>query len=109
MRLTKRRPVPPLLPLLQTAFAGDIVAIGGLKDVVTGETLCCEKNPVILEKMDFPDPVIKVRFRAWGSRLSPPCLPGGERQHSTARAFPRAHTHTHAHGRGHTAGCHIPT
>eukprot|EP01025_Chloroclados_australasicus_P065154 TRINITY_DN883_c0_g1_i1.p1 TRINITY_DN883_c0_g1~~TRINITY_DN883_c0_g1_i1.p1 ORF type:complete len:768 (-),score=132.30 TRINITY_DN883_c0_g1_i1:339-2642(-) len=42
------------------AMAGDIVAIGGLKDVVTGETLCSEKNPIILEKMDFPDPVIKI-------------------------------------------------
>jgi elongation factor G len=43
------------------ARAGDIVALGGLKDTVTGETLCDEKNPVILEKMDFPEPVIKVR------------------------------------------------
>lgn len=42
------------------ARAGDIVAIGGLKDTVTGETLCDEGNAVILEKMDFPDPVIKV-------------------------------------------------
>lgn len=40
--------------------SGDIVAIGGLKDVVTGETLCDEKNPIILERMDFPDPVIKI-------------------------------------------------
>lgn len=44
----------------KVARAGDIVAIGGLKDTVTGETLCVEQNPVILEKMDFPDPVIKV-------------------------------------------------
>eukprot|EP00892_Ulva_mutabilis_P001865 jgi/Ulvmu1/1167/UM107_0041.1 len=42
------------------ARAGDIVAIGGLKDTVTGETLCDEGNAVILEKMDFPDPVIKI-------------------------------------------------
>eukprot|EP01023_Acetabularia_acetabulum_P010796 TRINITY_DN1491_c0_g1_i1.p1 TRINITY_DN1491_c0_g1~~TRINITY_DN1491_c0_g1_i1.p1 ORF type:complete len:770 (+),score=195.69 TRINITY_DN1491_c0_g1_i1:141-2450(+) len=42
------------------AMAGDIVAIGGLKDVVTGDTLCSEKDPIILEKMDFPDPVIKI-------------------------------------------------
>jgi elongation factor G len=46
----------------KVARAGDIVAIGGLKDTVTGETLCDEKNAVILEKMDFPDPVIKVRY-----------------------------------------------
>lgn len=45
---------------VKVAFAGDIVAIGGLKDVVTGETLCDEKSPVILERMDFPDPVIKI-------------------------------------------------
>ncbi|KAG2435033.1 hypothetical protein HYH02_012030 [Chlamydomonas schloesseri] len=45
---------------IKAAFAGDIVAIGGLKDVVTGETLCDDKAPVILEKMDFPDPVIKI-------------------------------------------------
>ena len=43
------------------ARAGDIVAIGGLKDTVTGETLCSEKDPIILEKMDFPEPVIKVQ------------------------------------------------
>lgn len=45
---------------VKQAFAGDIVAIGGLKDVITGETLCDEKAPIILEKMDFPDPVIKI-------------------------------------------------
>jgi hypothetical protein len=48
------------LPWPQIARAGDIVAIGGLKDVITGETLCDEKNPIILERMDFPDPVIKI-------------------------------------------------
>ena len=41
-------------------YAGDIVAIVGLKDTTTGDTLCDEKNPVILEKMDFPEPVISV-------------------------------------------------
>ena len=44
----------------QVAYAGDIVAIVGLKDTTTGDTLCDEKNPVILEKMDFPEPVIQV-------------------------------------------------
>lgn len=42
------------------ALAGDIVALAGLKDTVTGETLCDPENPVVLERMDFPDPVIKV-------------------------------------------------
>ena len=40
--------------------AGDIAAIVGLKDTITGETLCDEKNPIVLESMDFPDPVIRV-------------------------------------------------
>ena len=45
---------------IKTANAGDIVALVGLKDVTTGETLCSSDNPIILEKMDFPDPVIEV-------------------------------------------------
>jgi hypothetical protein len=45
---------------VKEARAGDIIAIAGLKDVVTGDTLCDEKAPVLLERMDFPDPVIKV-------------------------------------------------
>jgi len=40
--------------------AGDIAAIVGLKDTITGETLCDEKKPIVLESMDFPDPVIRV-------------------------------------------------
>merc|ERR1711967_37840 len=42
------------------AMAGDIVALVGCKDTTTGETLCDPASPVILEKMDFPEPVIKV-------------------------------------------------
>ena len=45
---------------IKTANAGDIVALVGLKDVTTGETLCASNNPIVLEKMDFPDPVIEV-------------------------------------------------
>lgn len=41
-------------------FAGDIAACVGLKSTGTGDTLCDEKNPVILESMDFPEPVIRV-------------------------------------------------
>jgi elongation factor G len=41
-------------------FAGDIAAAIGLKDTVTGDTLCDEKNPIILESMQFPEPVINV-------------------------------------------------
>merc|ERR1711957_323112 len=45
---------------IKSAVAGDIVALVGLKDTTTGETLCDQNNAVILEKMDFPEPVIKV-------------------------------------------------
>jgi elongation factor G len=46
---------------IKEAYAGDIVALAGLKDTRTGETLCDpSKSPVILEKMDFPDPVIEI-------------------------------------------------
>lgn len=41
-------------------YAGDICAFVGLKDTTTGDTLCDEKNPIVLESMDFPDPVIRV-------------------------------------------------
>jgi elongation factor G len=42
------------------AFAGDIVALVGMKDARTGDTLCDPTKPVILEKMEFPDPVIEM-------------------------------------------------
>ncbi|MBC7104349.1 MAG: elongation factor G [Firmicutes bacterium] len=42
------------------AWAGDIVATVGLRDTVTGDTLCSEKAPIVLEAMDFPEPVISV-------------------------------------------------
>src|SRR3989449_2571573 len=42
------------------AFTGDIVAVVGLKHTRTGDTLCDENDPIILEKMDFPEPVISV-------------------------------------------------
>uniref|UniRef100_A0A7S1B5E2 Tr-type G domain-containing protein n=1 Tax=Corethron hystrix TaxID=216773 RepID=A0A7S1B5E2_9STRA len=45
---------------IKTAVAGDIIAICGLKETTTGETLCEKSEAVILEKMDFPEPVIKV-------------------------------------------------
>jgi len=41
-------------------YSGDIAAAVGLKDTITGDTLCDEKNPVILESMNFPDPVISI-------------------------------------------------
>ena len=45
---------------VKEAFAGDIVALAGLKSTTTGETLCDPQAPVILERMEFPDPVIEV-------------------------------------------------
>ena len=52
MRTTARTSRKPI--------AGDIVALAGLKEVRTGDTLCDAKQPVILEKMEFPDPVIEI-------------------------------------------------
>jgi elongation factor G len=45
---------------IKEAFAGDIVALAGLKEVRTGDTLCDMQKAVILEKMEFPDPVIEI-------------------------------------------------
>ena len=45
---------------LETVYAGDIAAMVGLKNTTTGDTLCDEKNPIILESMEFPEPVIRV-------------------------------------------------
>lgn len=45
---------------IEEAYAGDIVAIIGLKETTTGETLCDEKNPIILESMKFPEPVVRL-------------------------------------------------
>jgi elongation factor G len=44
---------------IDEAFAGDIIALAGLKDTRTGETLCDPQKPVLLEKMEFPNPVIE--------------------------------------------------
>jgi elongation factor G len=45
---------------IEEAFAGDIIALAGLKDTTTGDTLSSEKAPVVLETMTFPDPVIEI-------------------------------------------------
>ena len=45
---------------IETVYAGDIAAVIGLKNSTTGDTLCDEKHPVILESMEFPEPVIRV-------------------------------------------------
>ena len=45
---------------IDTVYAGDIAAVVGLKNTATGDTLCDEKNRIVLESMEFPDPVIRV-------------------------------------------------
>jgi elongation factor G len=45
---------------VETVYAGDIAAAVGLKDTTTGDTLCDEKHKIVLESMDFPDPVIEI-------------------------------------------------
>ena len=45
---------------IETVYSGDIAAVIGLKNSTTGDTLCEEKHPIILESMDFPEPVIRV-------------------------------------------------
>ena len=45
---------------IETVYAGDIAAVVGLKNSTTGDTLCDEKHPIILESMEFPEPVIRV-------------------------------------------------
>ncbi|MCW3836328.1 elongation factor G [Sphingomonas canadensis] len=45
---------------IDVAYAGDIVALAGLKETTTGDTLCDPANPIILERMEFPEPVIEL-------------------------------------------------
>ncbi len=45
---------------IKEAYAGDIIAVVGLKDTTTGDTLCDPQNPVVLERMEFPEPVIEL-------------------------------------------------
>ena len=45
---------------IETVYSGDIAAAVGLKNTTTGDTLCDEKHPIILESMEFPEPVIRV-------------------------------------------------
>src|SRR3546814_5348988 len=45
---------------IDEAYAGDIVALAGLKETTTGDTLCATNAPIILERMEFPEPVIEL-------------------------------------------------
>ncbi|MDD4081609.1 MAG: elongation factor G [Eubacteriales bacterium] len=59
---------------VDTVYTGDIAAAVGLKETVTGDTLCDDKAPIVLEKLEFPDPVIRVaiepRTKAGQEKLS---------------------------------------
>ncbi|MCL1807240.1 MAG: elongation factor G [Oscillospiraceae bacterium] len=59
---------------LESVYAGDIAAAVGLKNTTTGDTLCDKKHPIVLESMDFPEPVIRVaiepRTKAGQEKLS---------------------------------------
>ena len=57
---------------IETCYAGDIAAAVGLKNTTTGDTLCDEKHPIILESMNFPEPVIRVA-------IEPKTKPGQEK------------------------------
>ncbi|WP_373472985.1 elongation factor G [Sphingorhabdus lacus] len=45
---------------IDEAFAGDIIALAGMKETTTGDTLCAERFPIVLERMEFPEPVIEL-------------------------------------------------
>ena len=45
---------------IKEAYTGDIIALVGMKDTTTGDTLCDQKHPIVLERMEFPEPVIEV-------------------------------------------------
>jgi len=45
---------------IDEAFAGDIIALAGMKETTTGDTLCAERAPIVLERMEFPEPVIEL-------------------------------------------------
>ena len=51
---------------LKTASAGDIIAVVGVKDVGTGDTFCDEKHPILLESIDFPEPVVSIAIEPKG-------------------------------------------
>ena len=57
---------------LETVYSGDIAAVVGLKNTTTGDTLCDEKHPIVLESMEFPEPVIRVA-------IEPKTNPGQEK------------------------------
>ncbi len=75
----------------ETAYAGEIVAVVGLKNSVTGDTLCDADEPIILERMDFPDPVISMSIE--------PATQADKEKLANALATIRREDHHRRHGR----------
>ena len=59
---------------IDEAFAGDIVALAGMKETTTGDTLCDPTNPVVMETMTFPDPVIEIAIEPKSKNDQEKCL-----------------------------------
>ena len=59
---------------IDEAFAGDIIALAGLKETTTGDTLCDVKDAVVLETMTFPDPVIEIAVEQKQKVIRKKCL-----------------------------------
>merc|ERR1711916_311104 len=94
-------------------FAGDIIALAGLKDTTTGDTLCAVKEPVVLETMTFPDPVIEIAVEPktkndQEKNVSGPSAPCGRRPVLPCGNRPRKRSdHHEGYGRtspGHSGG-----
>ena len=79
---------------LETVYAGDIAAVVGLKNTTTGDTLCDEKAPIVLESMEFPEPVIRVA-------IEPKTKAGQEKMGIALAKLRRGGSHLpHLHRRG---------
>ena len=76
---------------IEEAYAGDIVAVVGLKDVVTGETLCDVQHPIVLESLEFPEPGDLDRDRAEDQGRHGPARPVARAARAGGSLLPRAH------------------
>ncbi|MBS3821568.1 MAG: elongation factor G, partial [Phycisphaerae bacterium] len=83
---------------LDEAFAGDIVAVVGMKNALTGDTLCDTKDPVVLERLEFPDPVISMSIEP---RTNADKQPLAEALHTLQREDP-SFKYTHDQETGQT-------
>ena len=89
---------------IKEAYAGDIVALAGLKDTRTGDTLCDPEKPIILEKMEFPDPVIEMavepKTKADQEKMASRCaMLAAKIRPSASRPIRKRPDHHQGHGR----------